>query len=273
VLAATYHQVWRPDASVIKYDLGHLPVWDEGVGGYLDPATGEVLPTWDQALDAIGPDDEPWHVARFGVRFDAQGVLARSKDAARCIGYLTKYLTKQVSDCHQADTDPQRAHAARLAEALRFQPCSPTCANWLRYGIQPKNARPGLIPGCCKGKAHDADHLGYAGRRVLVSRKWSGKTLADHRADRQQWLLATLGVSATDPARYAWEPVARATRTTWTTPGGFCMLSRIEPDGKPCFAKRDKELGWRQQNFRQLRGRQHEIRGALWGGQSHAVAI
>jgi hypothetical protein len=38
---------------------------------------------------------------------------------------------------------------------------------------------------------------------VLVSRKWSGKTMADHRADRQQWLLETLGVSATDPARYS----------------------------------------------------------------------
>ena len=140
-------------------------------------------------------------------------MLAGSKDAARCIGYLTKYLTKQVADCHHADTDAQRAHAARLAEALRFQPCSPRCANWLRYGIQPKNARPGLVPGCCKGKAHDADHLGYAGRRVLVSRKWSGKTLADHRADRKEWLLATLGVSATDPARYAWEPSHRPTRS------------------------------------------------------------
>jgi len=73
---------------------------------------------------------------------------------------------------------------------------------------QPKNARPGLVPGCCKGKAHDGDHLGYAGRRVLVSGKWSGKTLADHRADRQQWLLSALGVSATDPARYRWELVA-----------------------------------------------------------------
>jgi hypothetical protein len=31
-----------------------------------------------------------------------------------------------------------------------------------------------------------------------VSRKWSGKTLADHRADRKEWLLRTLGVSATD---------------------------------------------------------------------------
>ena len=206
VLAATYHQVWWPDTSTVRYDGDQLPVWDEHTGNYLDPATGEVLPTWDQALDELG--DQPHHVARFGERFDAQGVLAGSKDAARCIGYLTKYLTKQVGDCHHAETDAQRAHAARLAEALRFQPCSPTCANWLRYGIQPKNARPGLVPGCCKGKAHDADHLGYAGRRVLVSRKWSGKTLADHRADRQQWLLSTLGVSATDPARYAWEVVA-----------------------------------------------------------------
>jgi hypothetical protein len=207
VLAATYHQVWWPDTTAVKYDGDQLPVWDEHTRSYLDPATGEILPSWDQALDAIGVDDHPHHVARFGTRFDAQGVLAGSKDAARCIGYLTKYLTKQVGHCHQADTDPERAHAARLAEALRYQPCSPTCANWLRYGVQPKSARPGLVPGRCKSKAHNPSYLGYAGRRVLVSRKWSGKTLADHRADRQQWLLSTLGVSATDPSRYRWELV------------------------------------------------------------------
>ena len=96
--------------------------------------------------------DLPWHVARFGDRFDAQGVLAGSPQAARCIGYLTKYLTKQVGDCHQATTGAQHDHAARLAEALRFQPCSPRCANWLRYGIQPKNARPGLTPGPARAR-------------------------------------------------------------------------------------------------------------------------
>jgi replication initiator protein RepSA len=95
----------------------------------------------------------------------------------------------------------------RLADALRYEPCSPTCANWLRFGIQPKNPRPGLVPGACKGKAHRYDHLGYAGRRVLVSRKWSGKTLADHRGDRQAWLTEMLGLSATDPATYRWEQV------------------------------------------------------------------
>ena len=202
VIAATYHQVWWPTTETVKFDGGHLPVWDEHARTYLDPGTGEVLPTWDQALDAIGEQDEPLHVARFGDRFDAQGVLAGSRDASRCIGYLTKYLTKHVGDCHQAATDAQAAHAGRLADALRYEPCSPTCANWLRYGIQPKNARPGLRPGCCKGKAHRREYLGYAGRRVLVSRKWSGKTLADHRADRKAWLTGMLGLPATDPARY-----------------------------------------------------------------------
>jgi hypothetical protein len=208
VIAATYHQVWWPTTTAaVQYDGGHLPVWDEHTGTYLDPGTGEVLPTWDQALDAIGEEDEPLHVARFGQRFDAQGVLAGSRDASRCIGYLTKYLTKHVGDCHQATTDAQAAHAGRLADALRYEPCSPTCANWLRYGIQPKNPRPGLRPGSCKGKAHRREYLGYAGRRVLVSRKWSGKTLADHRADRRTWLTGMLGLPATDPSRYAWEPV------------------------------------------------------------------
>ena len=207
VIAATYHQVWWPSTEDVEFDGDHLPIWDEHAATYLDPDTGEVLPTWDEALDAIGNQDDPLHVVRFGDRFDAQGVLAGSKDANRCIGYVTKYLTKHVGDCHQAVTAVQAEHADRLADALRYEPCSPTCANWLRYGVQPKNARSGLRPGCCKGKAHRREYLGYAGRRVLVSRKWSGKTLADHRADRKAWLTETLGLPATDPDRYAWELV------------------------------------------------------------------
>ncbi len=207
VLAATYHQVWWPPTDVIRYDDASLPVWHEPTSRYLDPATGEFLPGWDDALDAIDPDDEPLHIARFGTRFDAQGVLAGSRDSNRCIGYLTKYLTKHVADCHQAATGDQADHAGRLHDALRYEPCSPACANWLRYGVQPKNSRPGMRPGHCHGKAHHREHLGYAGRRVLVSRKWSGKTLADHRADRKAWLLETLGITEPNPARYTWEPV------------------------------------------------------------------
>jgi hypothetical protein len=207
IIAATYHQVWWPSTGEVRFDRDRVPVWHEPTGRYVDPETGELLTEWDGALDAIDPHDDPMHVARFGAKFDAQGVLAGSRDSARCIGYLTKYLTKQLGDCHHPDTDAQRDHVDRLADALRYEPCSPTCANWLRYGIQPKNPRPGLVPGRCKGKAHRRDHLGYAGRRVLVSRKWSGKTLADHRADRQAWLMQTLGLSAADPATYRWEQV------------------------------------------------------------------
>jgi hypothetical protein len=207
IITATYHQVWWPTANEVRFEGERLPMWHDRSGRYLDPDTGELLTEWDDALDGIGPHDDPMHVARFGAKFDAQGVLAGSKDAGRCIGYLTKYLTKQLGDCHDPDTGPQRDHADRLAEVLRYEPCSPTCANWLRYGIQPKNPRPGLVPGACKGKAHRRDYLGYAGRRALVSRKWSGKTLADHRGDRKAWLIEMLGLPATDPAIYRWEPV------------------------------------------------------------------
>jgi len=80
--------------------------------------------------------------------------------------------------------------------------------NWLRYGVTPKCPHKGLVPGQCKGKAHRPEHLGCAGRRVLVSRKWSGKTLADHRGDRKAWLMEQLGLSATDDtSRYRWQRV------------------------------------------------------------------
>jgi hypothetical protein len=102
VIAATYHQVWWPSADVVRFEGDRLPEWHEPSCNYVDPDTGEFLPTWDQALDAIGPQDEPLHVARFGPNFDAQGILAGSRDSGRCIGYLTKYLTKHIAGCHQA---------------------------------------------------------------------------------------------------------------------------------------------------------------------------
>jgi hypothetical protein len=202
---------WWPATDAVRFDGEELPILHEVSGNYLDPGTGEVLPTWDQTLDAISPADLPRHGARFGPKFDAQGMLAGSKNSARCIRYLTKYITKHISGCHQAEDDLQRGHADRLLEALRYEPCSPACANWLRYGIQPKDVRKGLRPGACKGKAHRAENLGYAGRRVLVSRKWSGKTLADHRGDRKAWLLSMLGLPEPgDQDRYRWEKATPA---------------------------------------------------------------
>jgi len=46
---------------------------------------------------------------------------------------------------------------------------------------------------------------------VLVSRKWSGKTLADHRGDRKAWLLDMLGLpDPDDTGHYRWEIVSPA---------------------------------------------------------------
>jgi len=76
IIAATYHQVWWPSTGTVRFDGDQLPDWHPATGRYVDPATGDLLPSWDQALDAIGTADEPLHVARFGPTFDAQGVLA-----------------------------------------------------------------------------------------------------------------------------------------------------------------------------------------------------
>ncbi len=197
IAAATYHQVWWPAADTVRYEGEHLPWWEESIGGYIDMTTGEVLPTWDEALDEIDAqtDPEPFHVVRFGKQVDAKGVVAGTEDAARCVRYLAKYLTKDIADCHAAETVRQEQHVDRIMETLRYEPCSPRCSKWLRYGIQPQDAKAGQRPGSCRSKAHRREHLGYAGRRVLVSRKWSGKTLADHKADRLAWVLDALGVN------------------------------------------------------------------------------
>jgi hypothetical protein len=237
VIAATYHQVWWPPTDTPLYTGNTLlPIWDgdaagEDCAGYLDPTTGAILPTFDQALDDLGEQDdvEPQHVTRFGTQADVKGLISGTPEADRRIGYLAKYLTKDIASCHD-DTagDLQVAgHTDRLVEALKYEPCSPTCANWLRYGIQPRNARPGMTPGTCKAKAHRREHLGYGGRRVLVSRKWSGKTLTDHRHERRAFVLALLGI---DPASQD------ATRTDKTT--DRYTWERINPAEAPPLATR-----------------------------------
>ncbi len=79
--------------------------------------------------------------------------------------------------------------------------------------IQPQGVTSRTVPGQCKGRAHRRSTLGLPGRRVLVSRKWSGKTLADHRADRMAFVaqaLAAVGIEkpAPEPSRLTWRKVA-----------------------------------------------------------------
>ena len=228
VIRGTYAQVWWPphDHAVFDEDVtdpatgrpGGLPVWTGA--GYADPTTGVMLPTWEEALDAVAadPDARPAHVLRFGAQHDIRGIVAPSVEADRAVRYLTKYLTKAIADpltptavgadgVEEVGFDLAREiHINRLHEELRFLPCAPRCANWLRYGVQPENAGPGARPGWCPFKAHDREHLGLGGHRVMVSRQWSGKTLARHKADRatvvREALLAA-GILAPETERLA----------------------------------------------------------------------
>jgi hypothetical protein len=157
----------------------------------VDPDTGVPLPTWDEALDALDadPDAVPAHVVRFGDQDDMQRLLAGTDEADRAVRYLCRYLTKAIATTYDNgdDVSPARAaHIDRLAEEVRWLPCAPTCANWLRFGIQPKGAGPGLVPGHCKHKAHDRSNLGLGGRRVLVSRKRAG-VVATCGDSRNRW--------------------------------------------------------------------------------------
>ncbi|MGH3696064.1 MAG: replication initiator [Pseudonocardiaceae bacterium] len=214
ITAVTYHQVWWPNHDQAFYTDGRLPVWDTRGKGFTDPDTGAPLPTFDQACEDL---IEPAHVARFGAQVHVKGILAVTEEAGRHVGYLTKYLTKsigQAAGLGEHTTDAHREHARRLHAELRVTPCSPRCPVWLLYSIQPHGARHSMTPGHCKGKAHRPEHLGIAGRRVLVSRKWSNKTLDDHRAERGAFvrqLLEQAGIHPTHGPQdgpYQWERTA-----------------------------------------------------------------
>ncbi|GAJ81956.1 hypothetical protein NBRGN_045_00570 [Nocardia brasiliensis NBRC 14402] len=215
VTAATYHQVWWPhfDHENRVYGGAHQPVWDTKRATFIDPETHAPLTYWDDALDTLDQVDdlEPAHVVRFGSQMDRKqikGVVAEK--AGRTIGYVTKYLTKSISEIVEAQTDRAAEHYDRLHAELQNTPCSPRCAVWLEYGIVPQGASDKTVPGRCRGKAHRRDTLGLPGRRVLVSRRWSGKTLIDHKQDRVDFvrqLLADAGIEKPDTSHYKVTPV------------------------------------------------------------------
>ena len=269
VRAATYHQVWWPEHEVPLFTADRLPGWSPEEGGYVDPS-GWLLPIWDEALDQIDADmdSEPAHVVRFGEQDDLQGLLAGTPDADRRVGYLCKYLTKDIAATYD-DGDPRRP-ARRTSTAwpkrsagCRARPRAPTgCAT----ASSPRTPTPGWSRAC-KHKAHDRATLGLGGRRVLVSRKWSGKTLAGHRADRAAVVRAALEEAGIDPddhdelavtgtdGRWSWELLGRSrvddrtyamaigeqivTRQRWRTQYEAAKAARAGPEpggGVACSA-------------------------------------
>lgn len=256
VAAATYHHVWWPHFDKPKYTVDRPPTWDTERNAYTDPRTGEPLTPWSEARDE--EDAEPAYVTRLGT-IDARGMEHGTRDSERAIRYVTKYLTKDIADHAKPRSDAQRAHFDRLHAELSTLPCSPSCANWLLYGIAPEGAKPGLVPGRCTGKVHQRHSLGFTGRRVLISRQWSNKTLADHRGDNRAWVQAILAgatgeqetTEPDDKRRYVFElarpgdpdlpPLehrilrAISTRTRWRA--ALAEQRRQPPD--PVSAKQD----------------------------------
>lgn len=255
VTAATYHQVWWPHFGPEHeiYSGDRMPRWDYQALTFVDPDSGRPLTGWDDALDVLdGVDDlEPAYTVRFGERMDPghmKGFIPGEK-ADRAIGYVTKYLTKSISEVLETTSARTAAHYDRLHAELQHTPCSPRCPVWLRYGIVPQGATDKTIPGRCRGKAHRRDTLGLPGRRVLVSRKWSGKTLPDHKADRAEFvrqLLASVGIHKPDTTHLIVRPVepgdhtapprdhlimaAIAQRTTWRAEYTKALLAAGPPD-------------------------------------------
>ncbi|MEU5761151.1 replication initiator [Nocardia sp. NPDC047648] len=214
VTAATYHQVWWPHFDQPVYDDDRMPVWDHTAVTFVDPRSRRPLPDWDGALDVLDTVDdlEPAHTLRFGEQVDPRHIrgVVPGTEADKTIGYVTKYLTKSIAEVLHTDSARTEAHYDRLHAELQRIPCSPRCPVWLRYGIVPKGASDKTIPGRCKGKAHRRDTLGLPGRRILVSRRWSGKTLPDHKADRAEFvrqLLADVGIVKPDTSHLVVTPV------------------------------------------------------------------
>ncbi|PXY33859.1 replication initiator [Prauserella flavalba] len=251
VTAATYHQVWWPAHDWLVYDGDQVPVWDSRTACFVDPATRRPLTEWHDAVEAV---EEPAHVVTFGRQVHSKGILGGTEEAGRHIGYLTKYLTKSTGEVVEATSNRQRDHHDRLHAELAITPCSPRCAVWLLYGIQPVGANPKTVPGRCKGRAHRRTTLGLPGRRVLVSRKWSGKSLADHKADRKRFvrdMLAGVGIEKPeeDTSRLIWRKVAPgdqqvpprahllmhaiAERVTWKAEYDRALLAAQGPPGAP----------------------------------------
>jgi hypothetical protein len=87
VMDATYYSLCWPSFDRAVY-VERIPVWSGS--DYVDPDTGEVLPTWKQALDEsdADPDARPAHVLRFGSQLNMQDVIP--EQAVRAVRYLTE---------------------------------------------------------------------------------------------------------------------------------------------------------------------------------------
>jgi len=106
------------------------------------------------------------------------GVLGSTPQADKLIGYLTKYLTKNVDACHAVETDRQRAHLERLWHELRVYPVLAAlrelAAVWRAAEEGPARAARRPVQGACTPARHARTRWASSARLPSVVRQDPG---------------------------------------------------------------------------------------------------
>lgn len=116
------------------------------------PAARCARPAWPTPLGGAAPARrDPRHHAAQADQAGRRGYLLLGLVAAPRRGDLpalgTPDLGQSIAECHEPETAAAAEHERRLAEEIRWTPCSPRCANWLLYGVaapsRTRRRRPG----------------------------------------------------------------------------------------------------------------------------------
>jgi hypothetical protein len=119
----------------------------------------------------------------------------------------------------------QHAYAGHLADALRYEPCSPTCANWLRYGITPKNPREACVPDGVPATPTAANTSAKPDAASWSPADGPARPSPTTAPTAKPWLMSTLGITEPDPSRYTWEPVTPGDHDHMPPHKGCCKSS------------------------------------------------
>ena len=235
VLAATYHQVWWPDATGSSTATAtSCPSGTTGSAGTSTRPPGRCCRPGTRPWMPSAPYDLPWHVARFGERFDAQGVLAGSQGRGP-VHRLPDQVPHQAGGRLPPGRPPTRSRITR--------------PGWLRRcGIS--RARRGARTGCGTASSPRTPGPAWppAGARarpttLITSAMPGGGSWSRASGPARPWptTAPTARTGCCGPSVFRQptrpgmpgNPSPRPTRITWTTPGGCCTSWLTGSDGKP----------------------------------------
>jgi transposase-like protein len=118
----------------VRHDDGHLPAWREDSGRYFDQEIGAFLPTWEDALDAIGRAVDYVTVYRWVQRFTPEFIEAARLCRQCCIGRSVRMAERDRGRETGAVTSPR---GSSVFAGFRFprEVISVAVRWYLRYGL------------------------------------------------------------------------------------------------------------------------------------------